>query len=246
MDSTIRALRHALTTAPTDFAVATRLASACERAGQVEDAWEALAPFEQQGTGVQRAEVRVALAGIAERNPHWLFDRLLRIDHRSARLLIDLLIECGQANHPALIALASDERVEVLLRHNAQRAVRTTLPIDLREAAEHSPENLRSEISGMLGIGREPPHGFQIPEDVLHARRERWRGSARQKFDRAGKEGIVALLPWLVPFLTAQDPELASQALAVVRRLTDRDGPPFPVEVIARELGRARNESEPS
>lgn len=242
MDSTIRSLRRALAQSPTDFAVAARLSAACERAGQVDDAWDALAPFEQEGAGSESAAARAGLGGIAERNPRWLLDRLVTLDIRGARILIDLLVACGQARNPALVALAAhDSRIDRALRHHAQHALRTTFTGELRELSEPTPEELRTWIDeSALAQAPRRKHGHEVPAQVLAERRERTRSFAHRLVDRAGTGQAVALLPWLVPLLTSHDPVLAAKALALVRRLTDRDGPPFPVEVLARELGQAR------
>jgi hypothetical protein len=240
VDGDLRSLRRAARIAPADFSAASRLSVACERAGELDEAWDVLAPFEASDTPEVRDEALLSLGELADRNARWVFERLVRVDAQSARQIVDLLVRSRPSVHPALVALASDERVDRFLRRLAQRAVRSSVPTELREIAEWRPEALPLEVSRALGPGPERQHGFQVPGEVLQGRRERFRGFVQRLFDGAGKEGAVALLPWLVPFITSRDPELASQALALVRRLTDRDGPPFPVEVIARELGKVR------
>jgi hypothetical protein len=63
------------------------------------------------------------------------------------------------------------------------------------------------------------------------ARLERAASLARKKQAR-----VVALLPWLMPFLTSRDANLMHQGLEAVRRFTHADGPPLGPDLLARLL----------
>jgi hypothetical protein len=103
------------------------------------------------------------------------------------------------------------------------------------------PEQLRTLIDeGALDSGAVKRHGHQVPPAVRAERRERWQSFAHRLVDRAGTAQAVALLPWLVPLLTSREPVLAGRALELVRRMTDRDGPPFPVEALVKALSAQR------
>ena len=215
MDEHVESLRRALREDPSDLSSALKLAAALEKAGRFDEAWELL----------ESREAPEALAGLAAQNSTAVLRRLLRLDYSRARAMIDRLAAIGQSRHAALLSLACHK--DRVLRGHALKA----LAVESREVPELrgvAPETLLDNLD------RPDPTG---PD-----RRIRWRGFAHKLMDRGGSAQAALLLPWLVPMLTCNDPVLAGRALAIVRRLTDRDGPPFDAELLARLL--QQNEGE--
>jgi hypothetical protein len=207
-----------------DVATAIRLAAALERSGRFDEAWETLAPPVRSSDD----DVRAALGGIAARNPAALLARLMRLDYARVRATVDLLIEIGQARNPAILCLAMNQGSDGALRRHARRALVGTFPRD-------------RELDAMGKVW--PPEKLDQMLEADERRRPvvvRWGGLVGRLLDRYGNSShAAALLPWLLPLLAVRDPSINARALAVVRRLTDRDGPPLPVDAVARALERA-------
>lgn len=219
MDEQVERLRRAARDG--DVTTAIRLAVELERSGFFDEAWETLAPLSSID------DARAALGALASHHPVPLLERLKRLDYRRVRAAVDLLIEVGQARNPAILCLASDRDADGALRRHARRALATTLPRDRELAAMGRvwpPENL----------------GGMLEKDHRQPNVARWSRLVDRLLQRYGSTSHApALLPWLLPLLAVRDPTINARALAVVRRLTDRDGPPLPVEAIARALERA-------
>jgi hypothetical protein len=215
MDEHVEALKRALREDPSDLSAALRLAAALEKTGRFDEAWELLEKYDHGR----------ALADLAVRNVACVLARLRKLDYHHARLMIDRLIAIRL--HSFAAYLACQDRDDGL-RRCALKALSTI------EDASLSP----SQMAEFLAL--EPR------EDEPSDKRERLRGMGRslaqRVIARAGTAHAVALLPWLIPLLTCRDPQLAAQALEIVRRLTDRDGPPFDADLLARLL--ERNEGE--
>jgi thioredoxin-like negative regulator of GroEL len=117
MDARLAALKRAWMKSPDDVTAAIRLATAFEQLGDFDQAWEVLECFPLE------PDARTVLGDLAEENPRGVHDRLQRLDYRNARLMTELLVACGQARNPALVALASDPAADRKLRAFAAKAL---------------------------------------------------------------------------------------------------------------------------
>jgi hypothetical protein len=215
VDEKLESLRRALRKDPDDVSVAVRLASVLVKAGRFDDAWELLDARDQ----------REALVALATENPRGVLARLRALDYRAARIFMERLEALGLGGHAALVAVASEP--DLALSRLASRVLARVRPDALGELRGLTPDRLEHSLAGRTGP---------------HASRQS-RGLAHKLIERSGTKQAALLLPWLVPLLTAGEPVLAARALALVRRLTDRDGPPFDPELIARLLAK-RDEGE--
>ncbi len=219
MDEAVEALRRALRKDPGDLIVATRLANALEKVGHFDEAWELL----------DCRDMKDALAALASRDPRGVLARLRSLDYRRARLMIDRLVAVGHSRHPVLVFLASDSD-DGPLRRIASRVIATA------EAVAHTPD-LMAQLLAYV------PEPEDAPERKAAHLNAHGRSTAERIVARAGTAHAVALVPWLIPLLTCGDPQLAASALALVRRMTSRDGPPFDLDLIVRLMTKS-NEGE--
>src|ERR1700679_1392427 len=109
MDEPLALLRRAHEAAPDDFATALRLASLCERSGEVVDAWGALAHGHAHARDHRRkGELTVALAALASRERRALLEHFQGLDAKPARRSFELLASTGEI--PVLVVIGCDPR----------------------------------------------------------------------------------------------------------------------------------------
>jgi len=227
VDEKLEALKRAVKKDPGDPAAAVRYASALEKAGRFDEAWELL-------SGADAGE---ALAALARLSPLRVLDRLRALDYHRARLMMEQLAGLGLPDHPAIVLLASAKSDDPILKLLAQRTI--TASFDL--GSYISPEYLNNRVE-WGGFGP----GFIDDRPAVRPIAERKRASARsfalRVLEKSGSANALALLPWLIPLLTSGDAALAARALEAVRRLTHRDHPPFDTDLLARLLEQKQGE----